>query len=335
MENQIPKTAQGILVSKDFKTSLAEYNVPSLTPTSVLIKIHSAPINPSDIFFTMGLYQTGKRYPAIAGFEGSGLVVGAGSDPSSQKLLNKKVAFFATQPSSIGSWAEYTVVRNNFAIPLPPNLDYETGATSFTNPLTVEGFMVLCEEKGYKSIVHSAAASTLGKMLVTACKRNGITLVNIVRRQGQVDLLKELGAEHIINTGEKSWKRAAKRLFKELNVQAFFDALGGSMGGKIIGLMPNNTTTYNYGNMTYKLLEINPGDFIFKQKTVTGYWLPIAMSDPKLRMKLYTRAWEALSKGVYKSYISGKFGLDRFEEALQFYEKNSSKGKVLLQNRNF
>jgi NADPH:quinone reductase-like Zn-dependent oxidoreductase len=63
------------------------------------------------------------------------------------------------------------------------------------NPLTAIGmtdiYMKFPDRKG---IINTAASSALGKMLNKRCKRMGIPLLNIVRRQKQADLLKSQGA---------------------------------------------------------------------------------------------------------------------------------------------
>lgn len=44
----------------------------------------------------------------------------------------------------------------------------------------------------HKAVIHTAAASALGKMLLALCKRQGIPILCVVRRQEQADTLREL-----------------------------------------------------------------------------------------------------------------------------------------------
>ena len=44
----------------------------------MLVKVDSAPINPSDLAFLQGSYSSEKKYPCVPGFEGSGTVVSSG-----------------------------------------------------------------------------------------------------------------------------------------------------------------------------------------------------------------------------------------------------------------
>lgn len=204
MQN-IPKTAKGVVVSKDHKVSYGEYSIPALKDNEVLIKVHSAVINPADVMFTQGLYPLEKNLPMPAGLEGSGTVVATGKDAKAQALLNKKVCFLSQEKHAPGSWSEYTVISTSYCLPMPGDLSYEEGATCFINPLTAQGFIYESQKSGYKCIVHGAAASQLGRMVLAGAKQANIKVINIVRRQEQVDILKSLGAEIVVNTGEENW----------------------------------------------------------------------------------------------------------------------------------
>ena len=57
------------------------------------------------------------------------------------------------------------------------------------NPITALGMAGTMHSEEHKGLVHAAAASNLGLMLNRICIMDGIPLVNIVRKQEQVDLL--------------------------------------------------------------------------------------------------------------------------------------------------
>jgi NADPH2:quinone reductase len=62
------------------------------------------------------------------------------------------------------------------------------------NPLTALGMVETMRLEGHTALVHTAAASNLGRMLVRICLADGVGLVNVVRRPEQVELLRSLGA---------------------------------------------------------------------------------------------------------------------------------------------
>ena len=203
------------------------------------------------------------------------------------------------------------------------------------NPLTVQGFLNLCEDNKYTAVASSAAASQVGRMLVKAAKEAGVTVVNFVRREAQFQILKDLGAEYVINRGQDGWEEEAKKILGEQKVQAFFDALGGPDAGAIIKQLPDGAITYNYGLLTLKPLEISGDDLIFRRKEVKGYWLSQDLGRPDAGEKIFARAFPRIATGVFQSVIGGRFTHENFQQALDTYESGMTKGKVLIQNANF
>jgi NADPH:quinone reductase-like Zn-dependent oxidoreductase len=72
--------------------------------------------------------------------------------------------------------------------------------------------------EGHTALVHTAAASSLGIMLNKVCIKEGVALVNIVRKQEQVDLLTKLGAKFVVNSSSESFK---KDLYKAIDATSF------------------------------------------------------------------------------------------------------------------
>ena len=60
--------------------------------------------------------------------------------------------------------------------------------------------------EGHKALVHTAAASNLGQMLNKICLEQGVELVNIVRSQQQVDILKDIGAKIVLDSSSENFK---------------------------------------------------------------------------------------------------------------------------------
>ena len=79
------------------------------------------------------------------------------------------------------------------------------GASCFVNPLTALGMVETMKREGHKALVHTAAASNLGQMLLRICQHDGVPLVNIVRKPEQVALLRGLGATHVCDVSSPTF----------------------------------------------------------------------------------------------------------------------------------
>jgi len=132
----------------------------------------------------------------------------------------------------------------------------------FVNPLTALGFVETARSEGHKAIVHTAAASNLGQMLQKICLAEGIPLVNIVRSQQQVDLLRGIGAAHVLNSQADDFQAQLTATLAETGANIAFDAIGGgTLGSDILQAMERaavrSMTEYSrYGSDVFKQLYI-------------------------------------------------------------------------------
>jgi NADPH:quinone reductase-like Zn-dependent oxidoreductase len=110
---------------------------------------------------------------------------------------------------------------------LPDGVTAEQGASAFVNPLTALGFVETMRREGHSAIVHTAAASNLGQMLVRIAQEDGIPLVNIVRSEAQVALLKSLGAIHVLDSSSETFAADLLAALEATGATIAFDAIGG------------------------------------------------------------------------------------------------------------
>src|SRR5262245_6236565 len=202
--------------------------VPEAGPNQVLVKIAATPINPSDLAFLEGLYGFKKPTPVCRGFEGAGIVVSVGSGMMGRYLNGKRVAC-VSQEQGDGVWAEYMVTTTSLALPLDPSVRLEQGAMSVVNPLTAMAFLTLAKEGRHKVIVQTAAASALGQMVNRLCKNEGIRIINIVRREAQMELLQEQGAEIILNSNDADFPQHLHDICQRFQPHIAFDAVAGAL----------------------------------------------------------------------------------------------------------
>src|SRR5690606_30645431 len=95
------------------------------------------------------------------------------------------------------------------------------------NPLTALAIAETVRLEGGHALIHTAAASNLGQMLVKICREDGLALVNVVRRQEQADLLKSLGAEHVCNSSAPGFDEELRAAIAATGATMAFDAIGG------------------------------------------------------------------------------------------------------------
>ena len=268
--------------------ALARVPVPEPGTDQVVVRVEAAPINPSDLGVLFGPADAstvrasdGEHGPvAVAdipeglarlvagrldqaiptGNEGAGVVVAAGSSDRAQALVGRTVAVLG------GSmYAEYRLAEARRCLALPEGTAPAEGASCFVNPLTALGMVETMRLEGHTALVHTAAASNLGQMLQKICTADGVPLVNVVRRTEHEELLRGIGATHVVNSSSESFMADLIAALADTGATLGFDATGGGkLAGQILTAMEAalsaNAPEYSrYGSATLKQVYIYGG----------------------------------------------------------------------------
>jgi NADPH2:quinone reductase len=265
--------------------SLATVEVPDPGPDEVVVRIEAAPINPSDLGLLLGpadvttakasgsadapvitasipehlmgsvVGRVGQSLPV--GNEGAGVVVATGDSDAARALKGATVGVIGGE-----MYAQYRKLHVGACLRLPEGTSPREGASCFVNPLTALGMVETMRAEGHTALVHTAAASNLGQMLVKVCAKDDIGLVNIVRKPAQEELLRGIGAKHVVNSTASSFKEDLVSALDATGATLAFDAIGGGkLAGQILTAMEAvhsaNAQSYSrYGSSVHKQVYI-------------------------------------------------------------------------------
>ena len=303
----------------------------------VRIKIFAAPVNPSDYYFSKGSYGPPEEGVLKGvGFEGAGEIVELGAGVP-ETALGQKVAFSQSGRAENfqGTYRQYATQKYETIFPYPETADYDLICSSFVNPLTVCGFVDIVEKSDSNALIHDAAASQVGRQLNRFAASKGITVINIIRSQEQADILKEIGATVILNSSEDSFYDDLASAIKEHNPLNYFSAIGGGdMVKKVTQAMPRFSTCLIYGTLGTDDVSYNGGQFIFKQTTISSFYLPVWLETlkPEEKKKWIGSVIADLSTGgkLFLTKIRKTYPLAEFESAFKDSMTNSTGGKILF-----
>ena len=164
-----------------------------------------------------------------------------------------------------GMYADLRVVKARDCLPVPDGVTAREAASSVVNPMTALSMVDVMRRENHKALVHTAAASNLGRMLNRICAEDGVALINIVRKPEQVELLRELGAEHVLNSSEPDFLPKLIDAVAATGATLAFDAIGGgTLASQILTAMEaalsRDASQYSiYGSTTHKQVYIYGG----------------------------------------------------------------------------
>ena len=374
MQNKYSKEIRSTVTGDgNVEISIAKVDIPTPADDEVLIEIYAAPINPSDLALltTFGgdvsnikVSGSGDNtvasmsvHPAVmrsmksrvgqsmpVGNEGAGVVVDAGINAKS--LIGKTVGL-----AGGAMYSQYKCAPAVNCLVMGDGIAPSEAASSFVNPMTALSFVETMKMENHTALVHTAAASNLGQMLVKICKGDGIPLVNIVRKSEHVELLKDLEAEYVCNTSDESFMDDLVAALVATGATLGFDATGGGNNGELpsqilaaMEIAANKTAKEysRYGSDTYKQVYIYGG--LDQSPTILkrsygmswglGGWLLTPMIG-RIGMEKFGQMRMRVAKEIKTTFASSYAKEISFEEMLepaiiQSYAKQATGEKYLV-----
>ena len=307
--------------------SIAVIDKPVPKDDEVLLQVEASPINPSDLGLLIsfaadlssistegngddtvtsmnihpGLLKTmGPRLDKSmkVGNEGGGIVIDAGNN--AKEMIGKTVGV-----AGGAMYSEFRCVPAMSCLVMEEGTSPREAASSFVNPLTALGFIETMKLENHTALIHTAAASNLGQMLIKICKADSVPLINIVRKKEHVDLLQDLGAQYVCNMSEESFMEDLISAIVETGATLGFDATGGGNEGKLPGqILSAMEIAANKSAKEYSRY----GSDVFKQVYIYGGLDP----SPTVLNRSYGLQW-GLGGWLLTPFIA-KVGPEKFQE---------------------
>lgn len=354
----------------ELRLELKEQPMPTPGENEVLIRIEATPINPSDhgVMFgwasMAGATSTGSGADTVlsapvseqgmavmkarigqslaVGNEGAGTVVATGTSELAKSLDGKVVAAMGG-----GMYSQYRCVDASVCLPLLEGHTAKDGASSFVNPLTALCMIETMNLEGHTALVHTAAASNLGQMLNRICLDGGVDLVNIVRKDEQETLLREMGAKYVVNSSKDTFMADLTDAIHATGATLAFDATGGgTLASTILSAMEaaaartpgaysiygsvKHKQVYLYGGLDTSPTTLNRGYGM--AWGVGGWLLPnfLARVGQEVATRLRTRVATEM-KTTFASHYTNEISLAEALDADIVAQYNSkSTGKKFL-----
>ena len=290
-----------------------EVSMPLHKPGEVLVRVHAAGVNPVDFKLRNGSLKlfTGKKFPRTLGFDIAGVVERV--DESSPFKPGDRV--FAMLPFNGGGYAEFVCVKSEFLCPIPGDMGMiEAAATPLAALTALQAFRKKeYLHEGHKVLINGASGG-VGSFAVQIAKALGAH-VTAVASSKNLDFLKELGADEVIDYTTEDFTKQSQRYHK------VFDAVAKSsfkQCKRILRKGGNYVTTVPNGNLFCSMMC----NFLRKKKAT---YIMVKPSGDDLHVIA-----DMIATGQVKPQIEATFPLKEGQKAHQLLETERTRGKVVL-----
>ncbi|GAA4829167.1 alcohol dehydrogenase catalytic domain-containing protein [Algivirga pacifica] len=312
---------------------VVEKSTPKLQSKQVLIKMEGAACNPSDLLTLTGSYGVKKALPMVPGWVGVGTVVATGKSPLTKWLKGKRVVCGTQAANEDGTWAEYFVTDYMMCLPVSNKIETAQAANLMLNPLTAIGLIDIAVKTKAKAIVQNAAMGQVGKLVTYFAAKKGIEVIQVVRKEAQVAQLKAEGNQYVLNSSDENFEKDLRKLSSDLNATVGLDAVGGTLAGAMLNLLPAKARWVVYGDLSGEAVSgFDPMELLYQDKTIEGFHLKNWLDQQS--MLRIMRKMSMVKKLLEKGTISMQFGqeatIEDATDALRLYVEDMSNAKLLL-----
>lgn len=299
---------------------------PVAKPNEILIRIHASSVSKADTMMRTGKPYIGrlmlgltKPKNPIWGTGFAGVIDSVGSEVTQFKAGDK---VFGENIDTMGTYAEYvTVPEDGIVAHLPENVSFEEAAGMCDGGVTSLNF--LCNlgdiQKGQKVLINGASGS-LGTAAIQIARHFGAEVTGVCSTKN-VELVKELGADHVIDYTQDNFtsnKNAYDLIYDTVGVRSFSDCKDalteeGIYASPVLGmpLLSDMMMTSVFGKKKAKF-------------SATG------ALQAKETKRLLTILIEIIEAGNLKGIVDRSYSLEEVVDAHEYVDKGHKKGNVIL-----
>ncbi|MCW1842087.1 NAD(P)H-quinone oxidoreductase [Prosthecomicrobium hirschii] len=302
--------------------------VPAPGPGEILVRLAAAGVNRPDVLQRQGGYPPPKGASDIPGLEIAGTVVAQGPGAGRFALGASVVGLVAG-----GGYAEYAVVHETNALPVPRGLDLvaaagipETFFTVWSNVFDRAGL-----KPGETFMVHGGT-SGIGTTAIQLAKAFGATVIATAGSAAKCQVCRDLGADLAIDYREQDFVTAAKDFTGGRGVDVILDMVGGdyidknheaaAVEGRIvqIAFLKGPKATVNFTRLMLKRL-------VHTGSTLRAREVPFKAA---IAGALEAKVWPLIEAGTVRVVMDSTFPLAEAAAAHARMETNAHIGKIVL-----
>jgi 2-desacetyl-2-hydroxyethyl bacteriochlorophyllide A dehydrogenase len=305
---------------------LTEAEKPTPKDNEVLIRVRATTVTAGDaeirtlkfpiwLMFPIRIY-VGFIKPRnfVLGQELAGDIVSVGKNVTRFK---KGDAVFGTTGFRFGAYAEYTCLPEAGGLAIKPsNMTYEEAATVPVAGIEALHFMKKANIHSEEKVLIVGAGGSIGTIGVQLARYFGAEVTG-VDSTGKLDMLRSIGADHVIDYTQEDFTQSGQ------TYDVIFDVMGkSSFSGSIQSLKPNGRYLLGGNSGPSRLLRGRWVSMTGSKKVIVG------AASQKTEDLVFLK--ELIEAGKLKSVIDRSYPLEQTAEAHRYVETGQKKGNVVI-----
>lgn len=297
---------------------------PAPAPGEVLLRVHAATVNHTDIFHRTGQFFIQKPLPHVLGMDVAGEILELGEGVTEWRVGDRCAATFeALGRERDGAYAEYTTVPTRELHRIPDTLDYVAAASlglAFTTAW-IALFHAAHLGSGERIVIH-AASSGVGTSAIQIARWKGARVIAISERS-KAARLRELGADVVMDRSAPDLVRQVMAATSEQGATVVLELVGRATLQASLSMLAPDSRIVCVGTLSGDLAEINVMDVIMKRARIAG-------SFGKIDEQEYNEIFRLFAEGTFRPVIDCVMPLQDAKVAHERIEAKLTFGKIVL-----
>lgn len=199
--------------------------VPTVSSTSVLVKIISAGVNPVDTYIRGGCFLYLPELPFTPGKDGAGIIHAVGKNLTDFQV-GQRVFVCKKKVDPYGTYAEYTLADADEVFPLDVHLTFDQGAALGIPYFTAYRALVLKAKcsAGETVLIHGASGA-VGLASIQLAKHYDLRVIGTAGTLEGMELVKSTGADFVLCHREKDYLKKLMEITDSKGVNIVLEML--------------------------------------------------------------------------------------------------------------
>lgn len=297
----------------------------------VRIRVKAIGINRAEAMWRVDDYIEPVQLPARIGYEAAGIVDAVGAEVSGIAVGDAVNVMPSFSMNEYGTYGEVVIVPEHAVVPHPASLSFAEAASIWMMFVTAYGALVVDAKVGKGDFVLiPAASSSVGLAAIQIARLEGATPIALTRTADKKQQLLDIGAAHVIVTGETDLVAEVQRITGGAGARIAFDPVGGENFGKLIAALSFQGTVYIYGALGAGATSLPVLDMIGRLISVKAHNIWGTSGDAQRRQAAVAYVLKGLASGALKPVIDRSFRFDEIREVHRYLESNGQFGKVVV-----
>ena len=304
--------------------------VPQPGPREIVVEVHSAAVSFMDVLMMQGKYQMKPPLPYAPGTDAAGIVCAVGAEVSRFRV-GDRVACGGWH----GAWAEQMLASEDWAVPLPAQVDFATGAAfRYAYGTARYALVTTARLQPGEVLFVSGAAGGVGLAAVDLGRHLGARVIAGVSTKEKAATVREYGARDVVVYGEEDLRERIRSLTGGQGVDVCLDNVGGKIFETMARLMNWGGRLLPIGFASGEIPSLPANLPLLKNYAVAGaFWGAWAQRFPRESAAADEALLRMVAGGELRPLVSRALPWDEYAVAIGAIAARQAQGRVVLEVR--